>query len=112
MKKLLSNVVMSVIVSTSSASVFADELSTSTMNYQPVMREQITAMAINTCQQTAVKRYGDASIQRISDKAKWSNSLRGATVDLVVSPTNRTYRKPYTVKCLVDTTQHITWFRL
>jgi hypothetical protein len=45
-------------------------------------KTEAKAQAIETCQIEAKKRYGEDSIQYISNKTKWMNGMNGALVKM------------------------------
>lgn len=51
-----------------------------------VDRHQLAEQAIQTCQDAAQLRYGKDAIKSIANKAKWSSSLQGSTVNMKIKP--------------------------
>ena len=52
-------------------------------------KDEVKAQAVAACQTEAKKRYGEDSIQYISNKTKWMSGMGGAAVKMKVKPESK-----------------------
>ena len=71
-------------------------------------KQQVSAQAIEICQTTAEQRYGEKSVRKIADKAKWSKGLNGAEVKMKIKPKSKKSSK---YSCVVSIDKSVKFYR-
>ena len=73
----------------------------SNVSAQGLSKTEVKSQAVELCQDAAKKRYGENSVLSIGKKAKWDNSLKGASVRLKIKPESKRATK-YSCTVYVD----------
>jgi predicted negative regulator of RcsB-dependent stress response len=78
----------------------------SNANAEDMSKEEVKSKAVEMCQQAAQSRYGENSVLSISKKAKWDNSLKGASVRLKIKPESK---RKSNYSCIVYVDKKVTF---
>jgi hypothetical protein len=72
-------------------------------------KDEAKAQAIEACQTEAKKRYGDDSIQYISNKVKWIKGMDGAAVKIKVKPQSKRVTK---YSCVLQKDKLVKFYKI
>ena len=81
----------------------------SSASAREMTKEEVKSQAVEMCQEAAKSRYGENSVVSISKKAKWNNSLKGASVKLKIKPEAK---RKSSYSCIVYVDEKVTFSKV
>jgi hypothetical protein len=81
-------------------------VSLSSVSAAEMSKEEVKSKAVEMCQEAAESRYGENSVVSIGKKAKWNNSLKGASVRLKIKPESK---RKANYSCIVYVDKKVTF---
>lgn len=88
------------------ASIALLTIGLSSANAEDMTKDELKSQAVDMCQEAAKNRYGENSVVSISKKAKWNNSLKGASVRLKIKPESK---RKSNYSCIVYVDKKVTF---
>jgi hypothetical protein len=81
----------------------------SSVSAAEMSKDEVKSQAVEMCQEAAKERYGENSVISVSKKAKWNNSLRGASVKLKIKPESK---RKSNYSCIVYVDKKVTFSKV